>query len=387
VTLQANPQWKFWAKLLAGAAVVALVVVSVPFLGQLTAGTPGEQDLGSGSPTDPNNWDVNVPAGPLLHYATELPALGTGPAIDAAALAAADPRRFFWTMLARQGTRPVSDMIVSHWNDPEEYTREFPADHQTHHIGIDWRTRAWVEETFTVGDNGQTEDTHELARCLGNAQVATWHPRTEHSREPARWDLVPSGQNGDQLCIERMLPGEKAGNRRSTDGVAPAGLTPAEMDAFISYLDGVPGLVEVFPPVPVRDAAGRQFIQLDVALNPTDPQERGTDKRVGVGFLNAAFGQTGKDPEEYAYSIDVEEEQGRRMRYFVDPQTMLPTYAAMMITTPQRLNGAPAPDPHLHNSYFVYRYLWPDALDPAATVAKGTPVYPNRPWPLERVVF
>ncbi|OLT12905.1 hypothetical protein BJF78_23100 [Pseudonocardia sp. CNS-139] len=230
---------------------------------------------------------------------------------------------------------------MSHWNDQEEYVREFPSDHQTHHIAIDWRTRTWIEETFTVGDDGQTNPEHELVRCLGNAQVASWHPRTEHSREPARWEVVPSGQNGDQLCTERMLPGEKAGNRRSTDGVAPAGLTPAEMDAFLSYLDGVPGLVEVFPPVPVQDAAGRPFLQLDVALNPTDPQQRGNDQRVGVGFLNAAFGQTGKDPEEYAYSIDVEEQQGRRMRYFVDPQTMLPAYATMMITTPQRVNGRP----------------------------------------------
>jgi hypothetical protein len=183
-----------------------------------------------------------------------------------------------------------------------------------------------------------------------------------------------------------MQPGKLVANAFVGDGIAPAGLSPEQMNAFISYLDGVPGLIEVSPPISVEGSDGKQYIQLDVSLNPQDPQ-RESETRLGGAFLNAAFAQTGNNPYDYPYSVDLDETQGRIMRYFVEPQTLLSAYAVMTDTGPLGLDGSPLDMGNITNSYDVYQYSWPDELDPAAMRAEGTPVFPLRPWPFEKITF
>jgi hypothetical protein len=370
--------------IVAAAAVVLLGIVGVPVV--MDALEPaGTKDLGSGSVTDPMRWWVNVPAGDVNEYSIDVPGLALGPSVDDAALAGVDPRQLYWAMLARQGTRQVTDMVIRGWSTPEEYQDEFPANVTTSHVGIDWRTRAFVDELFGVAEDGNPDRDDSVMRCLGNDQYATYYPADDVFGTPARWDVKStSGPGGWKTCAGRMKPDKVVANANTGDSIAPAGLSPEQMNAFISYLDGVPGLIEVSPPTSVRGRDGKQYIQLDVSLNPQDPRwEIGA--RMGAAFLNAAFAQTGNNPHDYPYSIDSNEGQGRVMRYFVDPQTLLPAYAVNSDTSPLGLDGTPIGT--VPNRYRVYQYSWPDELDPAAMRAEGTPDIPLRPWPFEKIVF
>lgn len=275
--------------------------------------------------------------------------------------------------------------VVRGWRTPEEYLDEFPADVTTFHVGIDWRTRAFIYESATVTEDETRSKHSALLRCLGNDQSASHYPASEGFGTPAKWTVTStSAPGGFSTCAERLKPGKVVSNSHTGDSIAPAGLSPEQMNAFISYLDGVPGLIEVSPPTSVRGRDGKQYIQLDVSLNPQDPRWE-VGARMGAAFLNAAFAQTGNNPYDYPYSIDSNEGQGRAMRYFVDPQTLLPAYAVMSDTSPLGLDGTPigtVPD-----GYRVYQYSWPDELDPAAMRAEGTPDIPLRPWPFEKIVF
>lgn len=372
--------------IVAVAAAVLLGIVGVPVA--MNALEPaGTKDLGSGSATDPAKWRVNIPAGDVDEYSVDVPGLAVGPTVDDAALAEVDPRHLFWAMLTRQGARPVTDMVSRNWNTPEDYQQEFPANPVTHHVGIDWRTKAFIDESSGVTEDGTPDTDYVMLRCLGNDQYASYHPEDEAFGFPARWEVKSAaGPDGYDNCADRMRPGEPVGNAFTGDGIAPAGLSPEQMNAFVSYLDGVPGLIDVSPPTAVAGRDGKQYIQLDVSLNPQDPQGE-TDTRMGAAFLNAAFAQTGNNPYDYPYSIDVDETQGRIMRYFVDPQTLLPAYAVMTDTSPMLLDGTPVADGNTTNSYDVYQYSWPDELDPAAMRAEGTPVFPLRPWPFDKITF
>jgi hypothetical protein len=59
----------------------------------------------------------------------------------------------------------------------------------------------------------------------------------------------------------------------------------------------------------------------------------------------------------------------------------------MADTSPLALDGTPTDPGATTNSYDVYQYSWPSELDPAAMRAEGTPVFPLRPWPFEKIVF
>lgn len=369
--------------IVAVAAVALLAIVGVPAAVDALEPT-GAKDLGSGSVTDPLKWWVNVPAGDVKHYSTDVPGLIPGPSVDDAALAQVDPRQLYWAMLARQGTRQVTDMIIHFWNTPEEYHDEFPADSLTRRSATDWRTRAFIHDTFDMSEDGTLAERSVVVRCIGSGQQAAFYQANEIFGTPARWEVRPASTSVGSICSNRMKPNKLVANSGVTDSIAPAGLTPEQMNAFISYLDGVPGLIEVALPTSVRSQDGKQYIQLDVALVPQDPR-CDVGARMGAAFLYAAFAQTGNDPHAYPYDIGSNEGQGHVIRYFIDPQTLLPAYAAMSYTSPLGLDGTPISD--LPNSYSLYQYSWPDGLDPAALRAEGIPYSEPRPWPFEKIVF
>jgi hypothetical protein len=372
--------------IIAATAVILLAIVGTPVVADALE-SAGTKDLGSGSATDPARWRVHVAAGDVDEYPTDVQGLTPGPTVDDAALATVDARQLYWAVLARQGTRPVTDMVARNWSSAEEYEDAFPANPVTHRIGIDWRTKAFIDESSGITGDGTPDADYVLLRCLGNDQYASYQPENEVFGFPARWDVrSAAGPDGYDNCADRMRPGKVVANSFAGDGIAPAGLSAEQMNAFISYLDGVPGLIEVSPPTTVEGSDGRRYIQLDVALRPQDPRGNG-ETRMGGAFLNAAFAQTGNNPYDYPYSIDLDETQGRTMRYFVDPQTLLPAYAVMADTSPLALDGTPTDPGTTTNSYDVYQYSWPDELDPAAMRAEGTPVFPLRPWPFEKIVF
>jgi hypothetical protein len=370
----------------AAAAVILLAIVGTPVVADALENA-GTKDLGSGSATDPVRWRVHVPARDVDEYPTDVPGLAPGPTVDDTALATVDARQLYWAVLARQGTRPVTDMVARNWSTAEEYEDGFPANPVTHRIGIDWRTKAFIDESSGVTAEGTADADYVLLRCLGNDRYASYQPENAVFGLPARWEVKSAaGPDGYDNCADRMRPGKVVANSFAGDGIAPAGLSPEQMNAFISYLDGVPGLIEVAPPATVEGSDGKRYIRLDVALRPQDPKGDG-ETRMGGAFLNAAFAQTGNNPYDYPYSIDLDETQGRTMRYFVDPRTLLPAYAVMADTGPLALDGTPVQRGNITNSYDVYQYSWPDELDPAAMRAEGTPVFPLRPWPFEKIVF
>jgi hypothetical protein len=64
--------------IVAAAAVILLGIVGIPVT--MDAFEPaGTKDLGSGSVPDPLRWFVNVPAGEVNEYSTDVPGLALGP--------------------------------------------------------------------------------------------------------------------------------------------------------------------------------------------------------------------------------------------------------------------------------------------------------------------
>jgi hypothetical protein len=378
--------------LVVGAAIVVPIAVSgdahsgaAPAEGSIGS-EAGNKDLGSGSVTDPAKYFVKVPAGEVKQYASDVPGLALGPELSNDQLAAVDPRLFMWAVLKRQGQRQVSDTIERRYATPHDYDVNYPQDPLTNRSIIDWRTRAFVSDRTTITKDDKVK-LEMLTRCVGSGQgapqSAVFHGANQAFGWPERWehDSDPS-----TLCKDRLKAGKDVANSGVTDGLAPAGLSSEDMDKFLSYLDHVPGLVEAGKPTAVSGKDGKHYVQLDVKLVP---QDAGNGIRLGAAILNAAFAQTGKSPWDFPYSSNIGNGQGFQRRYILDPATLLPAYSVTRTTKPLGADGKPDPNGQkLADTYTVYEYRWPDAIDSDATRVDGAaPAVPHQPLPFDQVKF
>ncbi|QWF82297.1 hypothetical protein [Amycolatopsis sp. CA-230715] len=359
------------------AAVIAVMVIQ-------TTGDKGEKDLGSHSPTDPAAEGVYWPAGEVKQYPAAPPGFTLGTTPSDQALAAVDPRQLYWSMLKNQSTKTVTDYIHQRWATSADYKKTYPENVQTNRVAIDYASRNFIDESTAVHKDNTVDG--EVMRCVDKASrfysdyTNTWKP--------------PEPDDHDS-CARRMQPGQLVYNSFTSDGVAPGGLSQEDADKFISYLDGIPGLFTMAKPTKAQGKDGKTYLQLDVTLAPTNPvkpelekeHSARTEDRLGAGFLDAAFRQTGKKPGDYPYSIDIAPVQGRQMRYFIDPATLLPAYSVTWATTPQKLDGTPDTATNSEDSYYTYEYTFPPALEPAAMKAEGVPKVPFRPFPFDQVIF
>jgi hypothetical protein len=287
-------------------------------------------------------------------------------------------------MLKRQSMKPVTDYIHMSFVDPESYREQFAGFSRSiiaSRVGIDYKSRKFIDENGTINPDGSVRPHQVLIRCDNG---------TAYDFMPNRgWEPPDPGWNS-KSCAERMQPDKFVSNAFTADGVATGGLSADEADKFISYLDHINGLLTMQQPQAVRGSDGKTYIQLDVTLKPQDPQlPDNAEKLTASGpFFEAAFAQTGKEPSSYPYDFGNGSTVGRQMRYYIDPSTLLPAYSVMMATPPITTDGSPASAANSDaGRYTLYEYSFPEQLDPQAMKASGTPVMPFRRWPFPITLF
>ena len=114
---------------------------------------------------------------------------------------------------------------------------------------------------------------------------------------------------------------------------------------------------------------------------------------MGHGFLAAAFAQTGHDPNIWPYNEGAYGDSQRlKIRYYIDPSTLLPAYSIQMGTVPVKYDdGMPAPGGQSPASWMMYsliEYTYPTQFDEGATQATTSP--PSmavRNWPFPQYTF
>lgn len=333
------------------------------------ARSAGERDLGSGSATDPYKYFVNVPAGDTKQYPADVPGYMPSATPSAEQLATADPRQLYWAVLKRQGMAVITEVTkVGGYMTTQDYEADWPGGLVSHSV-IDWRSRKFIQEDTSVKADG-SPDTSTVRRCLDSNTVGTYSQADPIVGKPAGWETAPDSMHA---CDDKLKPNQDVANVIDGDGVAPAGLSSSDMDKFISYLDHVPGLIHVEKPIVATGKDGKQYIQLKVSLTPQDSKLQSNDFRMGQAFLNAAFVQTGKNPSTWPFIISGNVGQGKRMAYYIDPQTLLPAYSVFMDTKVLNVDGTPdlqAPQPQWRQ---LYEYGFPQQLDSSRLQASGTP--------------
>jgi hypothetical protein len=376
----------FWVRTwIVGICVLALVVIllvtAIRDSGSGSGGSSGS-GLGSGGTGDPAHYQVYWAAGPVKQYATDVPGLTPSAAPTDATLSQVDPRGLYWAMLKRQSMKSVTDYIHLHYLTEDDYRSDFVKDMSTsvnaERIGIDYRSRSFIADNGQISPEGKGVPHQAFTRCVQGGGSQFYIPGNP-------WQVSKDDTAG--LCADRMKPDKIVANALTADSIATGNLSNEEADKFLSYLDGIPGLFTMDKPSAAQGTDGKTYIQLDVTLKQVDAKsdsEPGAAK--GMAFLNAAFGQTGKDPDAYPYSIDHSPDEGLKVRYYLDPATLLPAYSIMKTLPAVTTSGAPASGAS-PSEYFLYEYAFPQQLDPAAMQATGEPTMPIRPWPFKPTVL
>ncbi|WP_308820103.1 hypothetical protein [Pseudonocardia alni] len=364
--------------LVGAGAVMLLILFVVLATTSRSADTDGPaSDLGSGSPTDPLREGIGWPAAPVRDYPETFPGLGAAPDPSASL----DGRAVFLSMLVAQAQAPVTDFVSWRYRDPRQLAEEFPAG-DLRRTAIDYRSRRFFTEKVEVDAAGRQRGII-FGRCIDGADY-TYGFFTKD------WRPAVTRGTGIDLCASRFKPNQILANSGSGDGISPGGLTRDQARAFVSYLDGIPGLITASKPRLVEGTDGRRYLQLDVRLVPQPQVSPGShtedvvplNRRIGTGFLQAAFAQTGLDWRTYPFSIDLGATEGRTMRYYLEPSTLLPAFAVMVNATPLTEQGTPTGDEWFVATTDLFEYRFPSHLE--AIRPDSPPVLPYRPWPFER---
>lgn len=334
-------------------------------------------DVGSASRTDPWPYGTGIPACTVHQYPTTVPGLTA----SVPTLAHIDSRTLLWAMLKRQDTQPVSSTLHANWPTPHLYSTNFPTAINTELVQIDYSKRAFVNERTDVNIRTGTSLGNDFFRCVGRNSYS-W------SAEDG-WTSTEPDQQSNSTC--NRLNGDTVADSFSTDGVATGGLTATQADAFFSYLDHITGLITTTPLHAELGSDGRNYIVLDVQVTPQDPRNThnvNPSIDLGMGFFQAAFAQTGLSVVGWPYNIGLGPAQGVKIRYYVDPDTLLPAYSVMMATAPIVASGKTPFSPYeFPNTYTVNEYSYPHQLDSADMQPSGTPTLPVKPWPFPRYTF
>jgi hypothetical protein len=342
-------------------------------------------DIGSRSRTDPWPYAIGIPACAVHSYPSTVPGLDpTHNAVTTASLAHVDSRTLLWAMFKRQDTQPISSILHTDWVTPYQYSTNFSTPGDTELVQIDYAKRTFVDEDTDINITTGQSDGDVFNRCVNRKPYdwsagQGWAPST--TAEP------PS--QGGAPCDR--LDGDDIADAYSTDGVSTGGLNNTEADKLISYLDHITGLVTTKPLQAVQASNGKTYIALDVQVTPQDPGDPtnvNPSVDLGLAFFQAAFAQTGLSVHGWPYSMDLGAAQGVRIRYYVDPTTLLPAYSVMMATAPIVTSGpSPFSPGEFTNTYTLNEYSYPSHLDPANMQPTGTPTLPVTPWPFPPYTF
>jgi hypothetical protein len=363
---------RLWLKVGLPSLLVVVLAGGTAFLYGAAGGfrSAHEKDLGSGSATDPLKYGVDIAAGDAKQYPADVQGYTPGATPDAGRLAGADPRQFYFAMLKRQGTAKITELTHVGFTNTQDYASQWPYGIASH-SAVDWSTRKHITERDSISaprdyDKGGLH--HDgVSRCTDDNQVAIYTTADPIAGIKASWRTEA---DNDKSCSHRMQPTYDVENVGTSDGVMPGGLTSDEVDKYLSYIDHIPGLIDVKKPTVITGTDGKPYIQLDVAIVPQDGQVKDADKQ-GVAFLEAGFAQTGHKPTDYPLIVGAGPAQGRHFLYYVDPQTLLPAYAVALDTKVTKLDGTTDPDNAQPANRELYEYGYPQQLDPARSQSGG----------------
>lgn len=381
-----------WVKIGVPAVVVVLVATGLVLLLNRGGGSSSNSqaggasscdtaDVSSNSPTDPRKWGVDLPACTPHQYSTDVPGLSL-PA-TAAGLAKADPTQLYWAMLKRQVTKPISSTVSVFYTDADAYAQFPVGDAQL--VQIDYAAHKFVavrHANMNVSTGASIDNTSFITTCVDNMSHA-WAP-------DIGWLTQSSADQANPKANEcNRLDGQKEIDAFSTDGIATGGLTSAQADKYISYLANVKGLISVTKPTMAQGSDGKSYIQLDMKLTPQDPKDPddvNPTLLMGGAFIEAAVAQTGVDQAKWPYILTTAESQGLKVRYYVDPNTLLPAYSVITDFGPF-VAGYKLYQPDKWKSDFgLYEYTYPTQLNTALSTDTGTPSLPMSNWPFPRYV-
>ncbi|MEW2500030.1 hypothetical protein AB0878_06050 [Amycolatopsis sp. NPDC047767] len=369
---QPQKKRRLWLKL--GFPLVLVVVLvggGIAVLYGMAGGSSPDKDLGSGSVTDPLKYGVDIAAGETNAYSAEVRGYTPGATVNAGQLAGVDPRQLYFAMLKRQGMVKLTELTWTSYASTEDYTSQWPYGIIRHSV-VDWATRKNINESESISEprdydgNGLHHD--GVSRCIDGNRQALYTTADPIAGIAASWRIEP--EDDFHTCSRRMQPTYDVQNVGTSDGVMPGGLTSDQVDKYLSYLDHVPGLLNVKKPTVFTGADSKQYIQLDVDIVPQDAQIQDPDRQ-GVAFLQAGFAQSGKSPRDYPLVTGVAMNQGRHFLYFVDPQTLLPAYAVSLDTNVLKLDGSVDTDARSDPNRDLYEYGYPQQLDPARMQSGG----------------
>ncbi|WP_194906718.1 DUF3558 domain-containing protein [Catenulispora rubra] len=363
---------RLWLKVGLPSLLVVVLAGGTVFLYGAAGGfrSAHQKDVGSGSVTDPLQYGVDIAAGDTKQYPTDVPGYTPAATPDPGRLAGVDPRQFYFAMLKRQGMVKITELTHVGYNGTQAYASQWPYGNASHSV-VDWSTRKHILETESVfaPRDGDKDGLHHdlLIRCTDSDQDAIYDPADPVFGIKASWRT--EADKGHR-CSRRMQPTWDVENVGTSDGVMPGGLTSDEVDKYLSYIDHIPGLIEVKRPTVATGTDGKQYILLDANIVPQDAGVKDPDRH-GVSFLEAGFAQTGHKPTDYPLIVSAGLAQGRHFLYYVDPQTLLPAYSVALDTKVVKLDGTVDADNAQSAFRELYEYAYPQRLDPARTQSGG----------------
>lgn len=356
---------------LACVVIVVVVLLTVPGVGGIGGSNCLTDPNGPGLCYAKNNDQAGfqlVP-GPTRSYSTTVPGLTPGPSLTNADLANVDGRQLFFAVIKRQGTQQYQRLQSIYFSDASLYQS---GSGRYDLVQFDFSSHQIVRRgDFVTISNGQPHYDNSVTLCVSGVKYL-W------SNLNAAWGKMDSAGDGYGECnVPSKNPVDNAG---LDDGICPGGLTSDELDKYLSYIDNQQGFLSAQRPTMVTGPGGKQFIKLQVRLNPIMANP-GQLLRIGAGLLESAFYNTGRDPKTVPFDYLEGDGQGEFRTYYLDPTTLLPAYGSIRSTLDEDQTGKPTTDSSATAvpDFTLYGYSYPTTLAPDSVSMPLT--LPTFSWP------
>lgn len=271
-----------------------------------------------------------------------------GEEITTARLAQVPASGFYWELLKRQMTRPISLITNAYFQTPEKFEqrRSF---YSVNQLGIDHRTGDFTSaKTTFLGGHVST-----MSRCVGSKYFF-------RSDTAAKWSHL---QSSDDECatIPRLM------HSAATDGIAASGLSGKQADKVVASLrDTYDGFAHPAKPTLIT-VEGKTYIRQVVDYKPV---KLDNGLYWGTMIFTWAFKETGLDPETWPWYTGLGPGEGLHVVYYIDPHTLLPVASVMRSTPVLDENGRVK---ERYDQTMVYNYAFPARL-PELDVKDAKPI-------------
>lgn len=268
-----------------------------------------------------------------------------GAQITPASLAATDSESIFWTMYRNQMRKPVlqmNNLLYQSRKKFEEKPRDaFAGLMQSR---IDYRSQQLTVGSTSYWDPHGVVEMDGQRRCVGDKN---FNDRDHGTRwEEDRMDYLSCTTTGMKV--------------HSGDGVAPGGLTDAQADQYIEYLQTYYGKNPISVGKPeLASHAGKQYIRLPVKVTPVETSYGYSGMMVFMWGMQ----HIGLHPIDHLWSDFGAGGSGAEIVYFIDPATTLPAYRTIEETPSLDKDGKPETSDS-SMSFERTQYSFPDQWRP-----------------------